>query len=525
MSRLYDTIEPTVISEELLTEVVHAQGPKGAAGDLVKKGGVVLEKVNRLRLDYKNILKIDNLWNFRNLVCLQMDNNIIEKIEGLEHLVHLKWLDLSFNNIEKIEGLESLVNLEDLTLFNNRIVYLENLDSLKKMQVLSVGNNKLSRLEDLIYLRRFPVLQSLCLRGNPMCAEEEYLDYIYAFLPKLIYLDYKRTETDRRTPAYEKYQLRVDEVVASEVAETEAKRIAEDQEAQRKIHRDAFIEGMDNENIFELLYLDDPEGRELLTVPELSHSVETFREKFTAQCKALFDYGLTELGKRQTEVEQFRTCITKAKEINDANGKKEIQEFKEYQKNAFKQLEQTTDSVSLQQKIKDYCDQLHQLWYTLMRNEMILAEQLEDVIKEFELSMQDIIDRFIQNVEASFAESRDLQAQFNDRLTDICPNVLERLSRVDTEVNASDALLQIFIDKETIANALQSSNYAHQFELDGMADRINHRAREWLAELLKSLHEREEYERNRARVTEISRTVDAFRQELDSLVDQMTSAS
>ena len=41
---------------------------------------------------FVDILKIDNLWCFKSLVKLQLDNNIIEKIEGLDVLVHLVWL-------------------------------------------------------------------------------------------------------------------------------------------------------------------------------------------------------------------------------------------------------------------------------------------------------------------------------------------------------------------------------------------------------------------------------------------------
>ena len=44
-----------------------------------------------------DILKIDNLWCFTNLVKLQLDNNIIEKIEGLEMLTKLIWLGKRFH--------------------------------------------------------------------------------------------------------------------------------------------------------------------------------------------------------------------------------------------------------------------------------------------------------------------------------------------------------------------------------------------------------------------------------------------
>uniref|UniRef100_A0A8C9QRN9 Dynein regulatory complex subunit 3 n=1 Tax=Spermophilus dauricus TaxID=99837 RepID=A0A8C9QRN9_SPEDA len=141
-----------------------------------------------------DILRIDNLWQFENLRKLQLDNNIIERIEGLENLVHLVWLDLSFNNIEAIEGLDTLVNLEDLSLFNNRISKIDSLDALVKLQVLSLGNNQIGNMMNLIYLRKFKCLRTLNLSGNPIAEAEDYKMFIYAYLPDLVYLDFRRID-------------------------------------------------------------------------------------------------------------------------------------------------------------------------------------------------------------------------------------------------------------------------------------------------------------------------------------------
>ena len=55
MSRLYDTVEPTVIDEALLRECVEEQGPKGEAGKIAKKEGIDFEDVLQLRLDYRSM--------------------------------------------------------------------------------------------------------------------------------------------------------------------------------------------------------------------------------------------------------------------------------------------------------------------------------------------------------------------------------------------------------------------------------------------------------------------------------------
>uniref|UniRef100_A0A5F9DHC1 Dynein regulatory complex subunit 3 n=1 Tax=Oryctolagus cuniculus TaxID=9986 RepID=A0A5F9DHC1_RABIT len=192
MSRLHNSIEPRVMDDEMLKLAVSEQGPREEAGQLAKQEGILFKDVLTLQLDFQNILHIDNLWQFENLRKLQLDNNIIERIEGLENLVHLVWLDLSFNNIEVIEGLDSLVNLEDLSLFNNRISRIDSLDALGKLQVLSLGNNQIDNIMNLVYLRRFKCLRTLSLAGNPIAQAEDYKMFIYAYLPDLVYLDFRR---------------------------------------------------------------------------------------------------------------------------------------------------------------------------------------------------------------------------------------------------------------------------------------------------------------------------------------------
>lgn len=99
-----------------------------------------------------DILRIENLWQFKNLRKLQLDNNIIEDVTGLEELAHLQWLDLSFNNIENISGLEKLTSLKDLSLASNRLKAITNLEPLAgSLQVLSLANNFIADLKSVSY--------------------------------------------------------------------------------------------------------------------------------------------------------------------------------------------------------------------------------------------------------------------------------------------------------------------------------------------------------------------------------------
>ena len=55
MSRLYDTIEPSVIDEALLHQCIEEQGPDGEAGRIAKSEGIDFKEVLELRLSYKSM--------------------------------------------------------------------------------------------------------------------------------------------------------------------------------------------------------------------------------------------------------------------------------------------------------------------------------------------------------------------------------------------------------------------------------------------------------------------------------------
>lgn len=54
MSRLYDTMEPSVVDDEMLQKAVEEQGPKEEAGRIAKLEGIDFAEVESLRLDFKS---------------------------------------------------------------------------------------------------------------------------------------------------------------------------------------------------------------------------------------------------------------------------------------------------------------------------------------------------------------------------------------------------------------------------------------------------------------------------------------
>lgn len=52
MSRLYDTIEPSVVNEEMLQKAIVEQGPQGPAGRIAAEEGIEYDEVTQLRLEF-----------------------------------------------------------------------------------------------------------------------------------------------------------------------------------------------------------------------------------------------------------------------------------------------------------------------------------------------------------------------------------------------------------------------------------------------------------------------------------------
>jgi len=515
MSRLYDTVEPAVIDESLLKHCIEEQGPTGEAGKLAKKDEIEYKDVKELRLDFKNVLKIDNLWGFKGLVKLQLDNNIIEKIEGLTSLSNLRWLDLSFNNIELIEGMDQLTQLRDLSLFNNRIEKIGNMDNLKELQVLSIGNNKLENLEELLYLRRFQNLNTLNVHGNPLCNQSEYHNYIVAHLPNLVYLDYRLVDNAKREDAIETYKDSIDELVHDEMV-VERKKTEEDEKmAELIIYKEAYVDDLNGPALFDSMFDEDAEAEKLLQLPGVSELVASYKEKFIVICKKIFEFGLKERIKRKAEVDSFFTALYTGVENNLLGSVKHITEFDTTKTKVLAELLTIGDFEIIERQLADISNKVTQLWDVLMGLEMQLVDQLEDSIKDFERSMTDMVGGFVEQVQDLVSQLRDLESNHHEKLSDVAVVTLEKLMKNELEEEIPDDVRMLFVDRDTIMNAVSSSHDAHSFRIDNKEDDMITRVNTNVQSMIETIHS-DEVKRNRSRVMEINNLLDHYREQIEN---------
>ncbi|XP_078414658.1 dynein regulatory complex subunit 3 [Cetorhinus maximus] len=516
MSRLYKTIEPSVIEDEMLEEAVKKQGPSGRAGQIAQLEGIEFKDVHNLQLDYRNILKIDNLWQFKTLTKLQLDNNVIEKIEGLNTLTNLVWLDLSFNNIEMIEGLDELVKLEDLSLYSNRIANIENMDSLVNLQIFSIGKNHISKLENIIYLRRFKRLRTVNLAGNPICEDERYSMYIPAYLPNLLYLDFRLIDKTTKEMALEMHLGAVSNLVYQEGVTFKKLEKIRLQEEELALHKAAYVEYLNGPGLFNAMFSEDPEAPKLLMLPGVPEFVETYKAEFTNICQKLFHYGLKGFDTREKELEHFLECLQEAVEDNQQKGVKIIKEFEEKNKEQFSEIQHFTDLKLLESGIMDFRVEINKLWSKLMNLEMQLVDQLEETARDFERNISEIVSTYIENIQALIAQCRDLENRHNENMLEIAMSSYDKMGKNEGEEEMSEELRALFIDKDTVINTVNASHDLHLLKIDNQEDKMVTRANGWVADIIEKLHT-DEINRNRKRVLEINIYVSHWKDELDFL--------
>ncbi|KAI9197072.1 uncharacterized protein BJ171DRAFT_562845 [Polychytrium aggregatum] len=516
----YNTVEPTVIDEDLLKRAIHDQVNPEIA-DIARREGIDPVEVLTLRLDYKNILKIDNLWAYENLVKLQLDNNIIERIENIGFLKHLQWLDLSFNNLTTIEGLDGLTMLTDLTLYNNRISKIENMDDLVNLEVFSIGNNNINVLENISYLTRFEKLRVLNAAGNAICKNPNYNTYVLAHVKNLKYLDYRLVLSEKVATAREKY---IDDIIAMEEEEKIAlakKEQARQQNELDTLHEAAHIKGI--EILFSSMFDDDLDFQRLFQIDRdrlgEMRDEYPFRMGWDGICcfdLVVNEFKQTVLSKyheKQDELHQFRTCVDNAKRDASTESIKRLEKYQHNKKQLIRAIQSSRDSKEVEEALKILKDQTSTLSDVLLGYEMTLVEQIEDVIKEIERNYTELCGAINESGQTTFARLREIETEFHEKFSETIVALFERFNKGDMD-DLDDDLRDIMGDKDALMNAINGSHDFRLGKFDHQEDYLVTGVAKDMEVVIQRIHE-EEIKRNRDRVGEILGFLDKSNSEIE----------
>ncbi|XP_053936904.1 dynein regulatory complex subunit 3 [Cuculus canorus] len=512
MYQLYNSIEPNIIDDEMVQKAIEEQCPE-KLGKLAKRESINFKDVTELQLSFRNILRIDSLWQFENLTKLQLDNNIIEKIEALESLVHLVWLDLSFNNIEVIEGLDTLVKLQNLSLYSNKISKIECMDTLQELQIFSIGMNNLATLEDVIYLRRFKNLRALNLTGNPLCDDDRYTLFVVAYLPDLIYLDFKFVRDTTREAAVLKYQDLTELLERDEAWALAQLREKQTKQKDLEYHTRAFVEYLNGSFLFDSLYADDTEAANLAHLPGVGELLQAYRKEFVSVCENVFNFGLKEYEKREAEVSDFYERLHQALAANQQEGRKVILDFETRNKKRLDEIRNASSSDIAESKRAECKEDIRQLSEALMTLEIQIADQMEELIMDFKRNIAVVASTFIEDVKGMMAQCRDLENHYHEKLLAISATIMDKLVKNDLDEDLPADVQTLLQDKTTINSAMNTSHRIRLLKINMRESDIFCNTYHWQNSVTEKAYQKE-IDRNRARLKDILLYIDSLQEEL-----------
>ncbi|XP_076763828.1 dynein regulatory complex subunit 3 isoform X2 [Xylocopa sonorina] len=507
---LQEFVQPRVINEDMLLNLVIEQGPKGIA----------------------DVLRIDHLWVMPNLIKLKLSNNIIEKIENLNVLVNLRELDLSFNHIRIMENLNSLTKLEILLLFNNEITEIEGIDDLYDLTIFSIGNNNVTDWKHVLYLRKFKKLHSLNMSGNPCTKEDGYLDYVFAFMPQLIYYEYKMISNEQKKIAIEKHYRILSTLEETEMREDEKLKAQMEYEKKLAFLTNAYVEYLDEEYLFHQMFENDKEGRELSMVNEdTENTYSEYKINFSTICEEFCRIGLKEHEKRMDEINHFNAAINEGITNSENQGRMIVNEVLKKKtiilaslKQLLKRLVGEVDTATLedtthkaQQLSEEFSDIATDAWTKLMSIEVELHEQIEDINEVFRMNISDMVDSFLTTARGYFSQLRNCEAEYNDTING---SILYYLSGIGDDAKMPRHLLNLCEDKDMLTYNLNISHEKHLQTIDTREDTMLNRLKNWLEEYNEQLVN-SETERNNLQILEISHFADAQQQEFVQILQQL----
>ncbi|KAL5278736.1 LRRC48 family protein [Megaselia abdita] len=525
---VYPDLEPGVINRDMINEALESLHFKGEKGRLQKLDNLNYTKVTILRLELKNILRIDHLWFLENLTTLSLNFNRIEKIENIEMLTNLKKLDLSFNYIQKIENLDKLVLIETLSLYNNLITDIENLDELENLKILSIGNNNIGEVKGIERFRFLKKLYALNLEGNPIAenSEKPLRVYIAAVLPNLKYYNYTYLKDEEREKGQEQFARELREIYTAEEDEIEyrAKKAKAKEDEERL--SSSFVEWLNEHQLFESLWEGDEDGDALCQIgEEADELVKEYKNDTFALTQEIYKIGLLRYEERQKEVELFEKSLKSGKAIIQVAGQKLVNIFLEHKIGVFRKaaaLYRNIERASLVEgkdqfnshEVKEWVENVdtlfnnfeekgNDLWRVLVEQELHLAESVEEATTNFRRNLQEMVSRFIEQSQTYFVQLRDVAMNFCENLQEAVTQFIALVLATGNLDVVPEGLKECTEDKDAIMNIVAGMRDHQLQRIDAREDRLVTRARDWCEQLLDEITQKE-MNRNRSKIVEIN---------------------
>ncbi|KAF7661303.1 hypothetical protein LDENG_00264550 [Lucifuga dentata] len=191
-------------------------------------------------------------------------------------------------------------------------------------------------------------------------------------------------------------------------------------------------------------------------------------------CEQIFTLGIDEHERREAEVSSFFSGLNEGVAENQQEASKIVTDFEQHCRQRIAELvdlQSLPDTDQLEAKLTQYKDEIDQVCDTLMRMELRLVIQLEDVIKRFDRNISEMVGNFIET---------------------------------------------LFEDKALVMDALITAHDNHLLKINDRETQLVMRVNAWKTSIIAGILDKER-KRNHNRIAEIHRYMDNLKEELEDL--------
>lgn len=250
-----------------------------------------------------------------------------------------------------------------------------------------------------------------------------------------------------------------------------------------------------------------------------------YREAFCNICYELYILGLEERIKRQDEIDMYREAVKRGIKKNQVKLRRTMNEITDRREEIARQSYALMDSMDaddivetdifeekidkIQRDIEDFNGTISKTWTSLVHDEVVLYEQLEDVSEHFKVNITELVETFLAAALGQFVKLRDAEHVYNENIQDIGISFINSFD--DNKV--PEAAQAICGDTDILSNNLMASHDVHLQVIDAREDVIKSRLREWLDDVITSQFE-ELDARHRQQILEISHFLEYQREQI-----------
>lgn len=400
--------------------------------------------------------------------------------------------------------------------------------------MLSLGNNNIKALDNLLYMRRFDNLRTINLKGNPVCLDAEYKNYLLAKMKNLRYLDYRLIDESAIQAAKDLYQDELIELNEKESQDERRKEKARSEAEKQAQHRDANMQGV--ENVFNEMF-SDAESKKLEVLPIWKELIASEREEFDK----LYSSFETEMGKtaklKQREIASHSEAWAKSRSGTQEASIKLIQKYEKEKKQLLREM--PNNEAVVYPKLTAHLEKADELWTLLMEQEMIQVEESTQLNAEFERRYGEVRASTLEIITNFFAKMHEMEKEFHEKLLVVVSRLLEasQLAKPDSALGGAAAAAdddrvrgdvgedeltaearQMLGDKDALMNSLSASHESRISKIDAKEEELQQgeKSRE---EALQLKNETDERERNRNRINEIAEYIPAVQKEIKEVLE------